>query len=67
MGFFVDDDGTMRFQNRLCVASMDESKEKILKEAFNTRYAVRLGGMNMYIGLMQYFWWYKHRDCRVHR
>ena len=54
-GFVVHEDGTLRFQNRLCVP--------------NTRYSVNPGGTKMYRDLKQFFWWenMKKRDCRVCR
>jgi len=56
-GFVVDEDGTLRFQNRLCVPDKSELKEKILAEAHNTRYSIHPGGTKMYRDLKQYFWW----------
>jgi len=56
-GFVVDENGTLRFQNRLCVPDNSELKEKILAEAHSTRYSVHPGGTKMYRDLKQYFWW----------
>jgi len=56
-GFLVDGDGTLRFQNRLCVPDIAELKEQILTEAHNTRYSIHPGGTKMYRDLKQYFWW----------
>jgi len=56
-GFVIDEDGTLRFQNRLCVPDHSELKEKILAEAHNTRYSIHPGGTKMYRDLKQYFWW----------
>jgi len=44
----VYEDGTLRFQNRLCVPDKVELKEKILTETHNTRYSIHLGGTKMY-------------------
>ena len=68
-GFMVHEDGTLRFQNRLCVSNKEEFKRRILKEAHNTRYSVNPGGTKMYRDLKQFFWWenMKKRDCRVCR
>ena len=35
-GFSLDQDGTLRYENRLCVPNHPELKEKILKEAHDT-------------------------------
>ena len=56
-GFVVHEDGTLRFQNRLCVPKNGELRKQILEEAHNTRYSVHPGGTKMYRDLRQYFWW----------
>ena len=56
-GFVVHEDGTLRFQNRLCVPNNGELRKQILEEAHNTRYLVHPGGTKMYRDLRQYFWW----------
>jgi len=48
LGFVEHEDGTLRFQNRLCVPDKEEKKRKILEEAHNTRYSVHPGGTKMY-------------------
>jgi len=57
LGFVVHEDGTLRFQNRLCVPKNGELRKQILEEAHNTRYSVNPGGIKMYRDLRQYFWW----------
>ena len=57
-GFVVHEDGTPRFQNRLCVPRNEEFRKKILEEAHNTRYSVHPGGTKIYRDLRQYFLWY---------
>jgi len=39
-GFVVHEDGTLRFQNRLCVPRNEELRKQILEEAHSTRYSV---------------------------
>jgi len=56
-GFVVDEDGTLRFQNRLCVPDHSDLKERILAEAHNTRYSIHPGGTEMHRDLKHYFWW----------
>jgi len=56
-GFMIKEDGTLRFQSRLCMPNKADSKEKILTEAHNTQYSVHPGGKKMYRDLKQYFWW----------
>jgi len=47
-GFVMDEEGTLRFQNRLCGPDVTELKEKILTGAHNTRYSIHPGGTKMY-------------------
>ena len=47
-GSVVDEDGTLRFHNRLCVPDHSELKEKILAEAHNTRYSIHQGRTKIY-------------------
>ena len=53
--FVMQEDGTLRFQNRLCAPKNEGLKKQILEEAHNTRYSVHLGGTKMYRDLRQYF------------
>ena len=55
--FVVHEDGTLQFQNRLCVPQNEELRKQILEEAHNTHYSVHPRGTNMYRDLRQYFWW----------
>ena len=43
-GFFVDEKGTLWYNNRLCVPNNDELKAKILKEAQDTPLSIHPGG-----------------------
>ena len=56
-GFVIHEDGTLRFQNRLCVLNKEELKRRILEEVHNTRYSVHPGRTKMYRDLRQFFWW----------
>jgi len=49
-GLVIHEDGSWRFQNRLCIPNKVELKRKILEEAHNTRYS-------LYRDLRQFFWW----------
>lgn len=46
--FHIRDDGVMCYKGRICVANNPELKEKILKEAHQSRYSVDLGNTKMY-------------------
>ena len=55
--FKIHDDGSLRFENRVCVPNDEELKRKILKEAHNTSYTVHPGSIRMYRDLKGTFWW----------
>ena len=55
--FNIDDQGTLRFRNRVCVPDFGELKQQILKEAHESAYSIHPGGTKMYQDLKQTFWW----------
>ena len=54
--FKVHKDGSLRFDNRVCVPNDEELKRKILKEAHSTSYIVHLESTKMYRDLKGKFW-----------
>jgi len=54
-GFVVHEDGTLWFQNRLCVPKSKELRKQIVEETHNTRCPVHPRGTKMYRDLRQYF------------
>ncbi|XP_070036137.1 uncharacterized protein [Nicotiana tomentosiformis] len=50
------DDGTLRYQGRLCVPNVDGLWEKIMTEAHTSRYSVHPGSTNMYHDLREVYW-----------
>jgi hypothetical protein len=48
----------MWYNGRLCVHSVDELKQLILKEAHDTPYSIHPGGNKMYQDLIEQFWWH---------
>ncbi|XP_057548115.1 uncharacterized protein LOC130826550 [Amaranthus tricolor] len=57
-GFFVHEDGSLRFNGRWCLPTGEESlKKRILDEAHCTKFSVHLGGDKMYQDLKLMFWW----------
>ena len=56
-GFVIQDDGTLRFQGRICVPNIEALKKKILEEAHNSPFSVHPGGNKLYKDLKQTFWW----------
>jgi len=63
LGFIEDEQGIIRFQNRICVPQRMKLKERIMFEAHNTKYSNHQGGMKMDRYLRQTFWW-KHEKRR---
>nr|GFC87704.1 reverse transcriptase [Tanacetum cinerariifolium] len=46
--FSVDDDGVVRFEDRLCVLSDQALREKIMTEAYSSPFTVHPGSTKMY-------------------
>ena len=53
--FSVREDGSLYFQNRLCVPSDNELKKELLHEAHNSVFTMHPGGNKMYQVLKQYY------------
>jgi len=51
----IHEDGTLRFQNKLCVPNKEELKKNTIEEAHDTRHLVPPGGIKMYKDLRQFF------------
>ena len=67
-GFSLDQEGTLWYNNRLCVPNNVELKEKILKEAHDTPLSIHPGGTKMYQDLKRDILVARHaaRDCSLH-
>jgi hypothetical protein len=57
-GFLVDKEGVLWYNGRICVPSIDELKQLIMKEAHETPYSIHPGGTKMYQDLKEQFWWH---------
>nr|GEZ59931.1 hypothetical protein [Tanacetum cinerariifolium] len=55
--FQVDNDGVMRFGDRLCVPSYPTLREAVLSEAHISPFIIHSGSTKMYGNLKQHFWW----------
>ncbi|XP_070046506.1 uncharacterized protein [Nicotiana tomentosiformis] len=51
------DDGTLRYQGRLCIPNVDGLRERIMTEAHTSRYYVHCGSTRMYNDLKEVYWW----------
>ena len=55
--FSIKEDGSLYFQDRLCVPCDKELKKKLLFASHNTVFTMHPGGNNMYQDLKQQYWW----------
>ena len=55
--FSVDDQGVVRFKNRLVVPSSEELRRKILDEAHHSKLSIHPGSNKMYHDLHHLYWW----------
>ena len=55
--FSIDDQGVVRFKNRLVVPSSEELRRKILDEAHNSKLSIHPGSNKMYHDLRHLYWW----------
>jgi hypothetical protein len=56
--FLEDGEGVLWYKGRICVPSVKELKDKILREAHESAYSIHLGGNKMYHDLKTTYWWY---------
>ena len=47
-GFIIDNEGVLRFGDRLCVPNIRDLRKTILEEAHNSKYSMHLGATKMY-------------------
>jgi hypothetical protein len=57
-GFRVDEQGTLWYKKRLCVAEVKEIRELILREAHDSAYSIHPGSTKMYHDLKSGYWCY---------
>ena len=46
-----------RYQNRLCVPSVNELRSNILEEVHGSMYSIPPGATKMYYDLKEVYWW----------
>jgi hypothetical protein len=65
--FMEDEQGTVWFEDRICVPDIESLRETILKEAHDSNYSIHPGSTKMYQNLKQKYWWYGlKRDVAAH-
>jgi ribonuclease HI len=57
--FREDDQGVVRFNNRIVVPKNEEARQQILDEVHLSRYSIHPGSTKMYQDLKQHYWWTK--------
>ncbi|KAG8474498.1 hypothetical protein CXB51_031158 [Gossypium anomalum] len=55
--FSIDEHGCLRYCDRICVPTVFELKELILREAHDSLFALHLGGVKIYHNLRELYWW----------
>ena len=60
--FSVDDQGVVKFKNRLVVPSSDELRRKNLDEAHNSKLSFHPRSNKMYHDLLHLYWWPKMKQ-----
>ncbi|KAG8499496.1 hypothetical protein CXB51_005958 [Gossypium anomalum] len=55
--FNIDDEGILRYHNRICVPNNSDLKNDILSEAHNSMYSIHPGSTKMYGDLKKTYWW----------
>ena len=55
--FSIDEQGVMRYKDRLVVPSNEELKRKILSEAHHSKLSIHLSSNKMYHDLRHLYWW----------
>jgi hypothetical protein len=56
--FSKDEEGVLWYRRRICVPSIKELKDKILREAHEFAHSIHPGGNKMYHDLKATYWWY---------
>lgn len=55
--FRVDENGVMRFRDRVCVPDMSDLKKSILEEGYRSGMNIYPSATKMYQDLNKFFWW----------
>jgi hypothetical protein len=53
-----DDQGTIWFKKRICVADVGDLRKTILRGAHDSAYSIHPGSTKMYQDIKQMYWWY---------
>ena len=64
--FNICGDGTLRFEDRLCVPDDEELKKALMIEAHCTPYSIHPGSTKMFRDLRDLYWWTNIRRDIAH-
>jgi hypothetical protein len=56
-GFHEDEQGTLWFEKRICVANDPDLRKLLFQEAHETSYSIHPGNTKMYMDVKERFWW----------
>lgn len=57
MDFGVDENGVMKYRDRVCMSDLLEHKKRILEEGHMSGLSIHPGATKMYQDLKKMFWW----------
>ena len=57
LGFRVDEQGKLWYEDRICVPKDETLRRLILDEAHHSAYSTNPGSTKMYMDLKQKYWW----------
>ena len=57
VGIARDEEGVIRFHNRVCVPNIVDVREHVLAEAHRSRISIHPSNTKMYQDLKRSFWW----------
>lgn len=55
--FKIDEQGILRFRDRICIPDNSDMKKAILEESHRSKLSIHLGATKMYQDLKMLFWW----------
>lgn len=56
-GFRIDEQGTVWYEQRICVPDVESIRDTILREAHESAYSIHPGSTKMYQDIKERFWW----------
>ncbi len=57
LDFSVNNDGLLLQQGRMCIPDDVELRQIIMKEAYESPFAMHPGGIKMYRTVKEHYWW----------